>query len=141
LPMIAGIHVVALVAVELASKGDRKLPRLVALVGAAALSLGAMWWVFDKRSTQHAPVLCAACAPFAWGLMIHVYRRRRRDMAMLAIAGASIVAVITSVVGKVLGEGTDSSIATVFFTGLALTGEVAALAFWLRSETKRGEEA
>jgi uncharacterized membrane protein len=141
LPILAGIHLVALVAVELASKEDRKLARIVALVGAGAVSFGAMWWVFDKGRFQVAPALCAAFAPFVWGAMIHVYRRRRRDMAMLAIAGASVVAVITSVVAKVVSQGTDGAIATVFLTGLALTGEVAAIAYWLRGEMKRGEEA
>jgi uncharacterized membrane protein len=139
--LVAGIHLVALAAVELAAKEDRKLARIVALVGAGAVSFGAMWWVFDKGRFLIAPALCAASAPFVWGAMILVYRRLRRDMAMLAIAGASIVAVITSVIGRVLSEGTNSWVAIVFFTGLALTGEVAAVAFWLRGEMKRGEEA
>jgi uncharacterized membrane protein len=141
LPIVAGIHLVSLVALELAAKGDRKLPRLVALVGAGVVSFGAAWWVFDKGHSQMAPALCVVCTPFAWVGLIHVYRRRRRDMAMLAVAGASMVTVTTSVVAKILSDASDSGLATAFFTGLTLTGEVAALAFWLRHETKRGEEA
>ena len=46
LPMIAGIHVVALLAIEIAKrrdpKADRRFARLVALIGVGALSFGAV---------------------------------------------------------------------------------------------------
>jgi hypothetical protein len=112
----------------------------VALVGAGALAMGASWWVFERDSGLAAPGLCAVCGPLAWGSMIAIYRRKQRDLAMLAIAGAAIIVLVTSVVGKVLSEGRNDA-ATFLLTGLALTGEVAALAFWLRHERRLEEDA
>jgi uncharacterized membrane protein len=145
LPMVAGIHLGALVAIEVASRGrpnsNRLLARAVALVGAGALAFGAAWWVFDKSDGLASPGLCAACGPFAWGAMIVLYRRARKDVAMLAIAGAAIVLFVTSGIAKVLSEAFHEDAAILLVTGLALTGEVAALAYWLRHERKHGEDA
>jgi hypothetical protein len=149
LPIILAIHVLAVVALEVSGPrgehagrgphGRRALPRGVALVGAFALSLGAAWWVLDRESGQSAPGLCALAAIPLWSAMIAVYRRSPKDLAMLAIAGASIVMVVTTVIGKILAEAANSSLATLLLTGLALTGQVALLAVWLRAHARHAD--
>jgi hypothetical protein len=141
LPMIAGIHLVALVAIEVAQRGavdkDRTLARIVAFVGMASLSFGAAGRIFEDGAGYDALTLCGVAMPLAWLASIAFYRKARRDLAMLAVAGASMVLVATSAAGRALVESKGDKVVSILALGLFLVAEVASLAYWLRTEAKR----
>jgi uncharacterized membrane protein len=145
LPFVAALHVALVAGLEVVftrTAGwlkNRLLLRCLVLGGVGAVTLGACAWVVDHQPSA-ALITCAVATPVTWVGIFSFYERRQRDIAMLAIAGASAVCVTSTVFGKWLFDSWHDA-APLFALGFFVILEVGALARWLRWEMHRRPEA
>jgi len=68
-------------------------------------------------------------------------RFRGRDLFGLAAAAASLIAVVTSALGKAIVPHRGDDAGVLLLLGFALVGEIAAATLWLRIEARSIDEA
>ena len=138
---LAGVNTAALAAWELAARrgvpwlAERWAPRIVATAAAGYVTLLAAWGIFDRDIMG----IWEFIAYFAWLACAYViYRRRVRDLYLLALGVLSLVIVVAVFLGHNIARHGDAG--AFLFVGMAVLGLSAAGGWWLRS-VAREEEA
>lgn len=141
LPLLAclftALNGVAVVMAELRGH-SRWFPR-VAVLGTAApvVFVTCVLIVASEPRTWSGALSVAMCVGVLAALYL-VYRTRRPDTYMLAVAGVAVATIFTTFVAHVLMEVLNVGFFGFLFLGVLVAAEVAALVWWLRRELSGG---
>lgn len=138
--ILAGVNTAALIAWELAaSRGvpwltERWAPRIVATAGLGYVTLLAIWGIVDRDIVGIAEFIGYS----AWLACAYlIYRRRVRDLYVLALGVLSLVIVVAVFLGHIMLRSGDAG--AFLFVGMAVLGLSAAGGWWLRTVAREVE--
>lgn len=137
---LAGVNTAALTAWELAaSRGvpwlaERWAPRIVATAAAGYVTLLAAWGIIDRDTMG----IAEFTGYFVWLACAYaIYRRRVRDLYVLALGVLSIVIVVAVFLGHNMLSGGNAG--AFLFVGMAVLGLSGAGGWWLRTVAQEVE--
>lgn len=137
LPLLACLYTLlngaALVVAELRGH-SRWFPRVAVLGAAAPVVFSTCVLIVAPEPRTWSGALSVAMCVGVLAALYGVYRFRRPDTYMLAVAGVAVATIFTTFVGHVLMEVLDVGFFGFLFLGFLVAAEVAALVWWLRRE-------
>lgn len=140
----AGLNGLAWLAWELSATqltwlGGRWLPRALGLATLAILTFPALAWLAEQRRHDREPWTVPAAILLA-GAMLLLFRKLRRDLFMITLALAALIALLTTWLGHLLLHSAHSrdGCVSLLLLGLLLVAQVGAAAAWLRRLGKEG---
>lgn len=139
--ILAGVNTAALATWEVAATrgvpwlAERWAPRLVATASGGFITLLAAWVIVDHDSSGIAEFI----GYVSWLVCAYaLYRRRIRDLYVLALGVLSLIIVVAVFLGHNLARHGDAG--ALLFVGLVVLGLSAAGGWWLRTVAQEVEE-
>jgi uncharacterized membrane protein len=109
----------------------RWFPRVAATAAMGALALPSLIWIVDPQEHPLEGLACGLFVAAQMGAAVF-YRLRGRDLFMLALVASGAMALATTVLGRLLLEGHSDPWGGILLLGMAVVGQVAGAAWWLR---------
>jgi uncharacterized membrane protein len=131
--VIAGIHVVALIAYELQRRlTTRRTPDLIATIGFGVLLVPASKWVLDDYANRAHVLGTIGLAASIVGAFVY-FRTVRPDRFIVTIAVASGLAWLAVGIGKIVFDDLRMEVAGGFVMAVVVLGEIALGLRWYRA--------